>query len=74
MVELSQNLNQYIRILSSALKPVTCSDRKKFANNVIEQIKKDYNQSQWQEVFQIFLQRVNIKLHPYLYECKDQLK
>ena len=74
MVELSQNLNQYINLLSSALNPVTHSDHKKFANNVIEQIKKDYNQSQWEEVFQSFLQRVDSDIHPYFYECKGQLK
>ena len=74
-MNISNNLKQYISLLKmEGYKPVTHSDHIKFANNVVNQIKEDYEVSLWPEVFRAFVSQVDIKLRPYLYESKNQLK
>ena len=74
-MNISNNLKQYISLLKmEGYKPVTHSDHIKFANNVVNQIKEDYEVSLWPEVFPAFVSQVDIKLRPYLYESKNQLK
>lgn len=74
-MNLSNNLNQYLALLKmEEYKPVTHSDHIKFANNVVNQIKEDYEVSEWPQVFYAFVSQVDMKLRPYLYESKNQLK
>ena len=74
-MNISNNLKQYISLLKmEGYKPVTHSDHIKFANNVVNQIKEDYEVSLWPKVFHAFVSQVDIKLRPYLYESKNQLK
>lgn len=74
-MNLSSNLKEYLALLKmEGYKPVTHSDHIKFAKNVVDQIKEDYEVSEWPQVFNTFVSKLDMKVKPYLYESKDQLK
>lgn len=58
---LNYSLQQYFLLLQSDLKPVDEREFKLFANNVCDEIRRDYRQEEWADICTEFLKHVENK-------------
>ena len=72
-MSLSQGLKEYLNLSQmEGFKPTTHRGRELFAENVVEQIKKDFEPALWLDIFDLFVSKIEKPMRPYLYENKPK--